>query len=209
MKLDIYKTDGLTTGEKTALPKKIFDAKPNDHVIYQAIRSYMTNQRQGNSASKNRALVRGGGKKPWRQKGRGVARAGTIRSPLWVGGGRIFGPIPHDYHFKIPKKMNRLARISALSYKAQQNEIMIIEDFVLEHPKTREIHKILKSIKLESTKVLLVTAQYDGVLLQAGRNIPNLNVRMAETLCTYDILDCKILLIQKSALDIMKEVLKV
>lgn len=208
MELDVYKTDGMTTGEKFTLPEQVFNGKPNNHAVYQAIRSYMVNNRQGSASTKNRANVRGGGRKPWRQKGRGVARAGTNRSPLWPGGGRIFGPTPINYRMKLPKKIKRIAKISALAHKAHQNEIMIIEDFTLDNPKTKEIFGILKNINVASKKVLLVTSQLDKKILQAGRNIPNLIIRMADSLSTYDILNCQVMLLQKSSIEKIKEVCK-
>jgi large subunit ribosomal protein L4 len=209
MELDVYKKDGITAGEKLDLPDKIFNIEPNDHAIYQAVRSYMINNRQGTVATKNRSKVRGGGKKPWRQKGRGVARAGTSRSPLWVGGGRTFGPSPRDFSMRLPQKIKLLAKKSAFTYKAVQNEIVVIEDFTLDEPKTRNIFSILKNNKLDTKKVLLVTSDFDHNILVAGRNIPNLSIRTAKDLCTYDILDCQVMLLQKSALDKIKEVCKV
>ena len=209
MELEIYKIDGASTGEKVELPDQIFNIELNDHVIYQDVRSYMINNRQGNASTKNRANVRGGGKKPWRQKGRGVARAGTTRSPLWVGGGRVFGPLPRDLKMKLPQKMKLLARKSAFTYKARQDRIRVIEDFTFETPKTKEMFDILKNNELLNEKVLLVTAELDRVLLQAGRNVPNLMIRVARDLCTYDILNCQILLVQKGAIDKIKEVCKV
>lgn len=206
MELDIYKINGKPSGEKLKLPTKIFNIEPNDHAIYQAVRCHMVNSRQGTASTKNRSDVRGGGRKPWRQKGRGAARAGTIRSPLWVGGGRVFGPNPHEFSMKLPKKVRQVAKKSALSYKARQNEIKIIEDFTLKEAKTKEIFGILKSNELGSKKVLLVTSGYDQSILLAGRNIPKLTVRMAENLNTYDIMNCQIMLLQKSTLDKIKEV---
>lgn len=206
MELTVLTKDGLASEEKLNLPEKIFNIDPNDHAIYQDVRSYMTNNRQGNASTKNRANVRGGGKKPWRQKGRGVARAGTSRSPLWVGGGRVFGPHPHDYQIKLPKKMKRLAKKSALSYKARQNEIMIIDNFTLDNPKTKEMFNVLKNVELASKKVLLVTSELDQNIVRAGRNIPNLQIRFVRDLCTYDILNCQVMLIQKDALDKINEV---
>ncbi len=206
MELEVYTKDGKPSGEKLKLPAKIFDIEPNDHAIYLAVRCLMTNNRQGNASTKNRARVRGGGKKPWKQKGRGTARVGTIRSPLWVGGGRAHGPLPHDYIMKLPQKIKQLARKSALTYKARQNEITLIEDFQIEVPKTKEVFGILKNVNLDSKKVLLVTADHDKSLVQAGRNIPNLTVRVAKTLNTYDILNCQIILMQKSSIEKIKEV---
>jgi len=206
MELEVYKTDGMSSGGSVNLPKDIFEVDPNDHLIYQDVRREMTNKRQGTSSTKNRSHVRGGGKKPWRQKGRGTARAGTIRSPLWVGGGRVFGPQPRDFDFKLTKKMKRQARVSAYAHKAKQNGVIIIEDFKLAQPKTKEIYQILKNLSLQKKKVLLLTSEYDPLVLQAGRNIPNLAVRMASDVSTYDILNCETLLIQQNAIDKIAEV---
>lgn len=206
MELDIYKTDGKPSGEKLKLPDQIFAVEPSDHAIYQDVLRYLTNNRQGNASTKNRAAVRGGGKKPWKQKGRGAARAGTSRSPIWVGGGRIFGPVPHEFGMRMPKRMKKLAKKSALTYKARQDEITVIEDFKLNEPKTREVFDILKKHNLESKKVLLVTSIYDQILYQAGRNIPNLTIRVAEELNTYDILNCQVMLLQKGTLEKIEEV---
>ncbi|MCI0496646.1 50S ribosomal protein L4 [candidate division KSB1 bacterium] len=206
MELEVYKTDGMSSGGSVALPKEIFEVAPNNHLVYQDVRREMTNKRQGTASSKNRANVRGGGKKPWRQKGRGTARAGTTRSPLWVGGGRVFGPQPRNYEFNLPKKMKRQARVSAYAHKAQQNSVMVIEDFKLQQPKTKEIFQILKNLKLQKKKVLLLTSEYDPLAVRAGRNIPNLTIRMASDVSTYDILNCETLLIQQNAIEKITEV---
>jgi len=206
MELDVYKVTGELSGKKVKLPKAIFAAEPNDHLIYMAVRAQMTNSRQGTAATKNRALVRGGGKKPWRQKGRGTARAGTTRSPLWAGGGRVFGPQPRDLHLKITKKMKKLARISAYSYKAKEEGIVLVESVKLENPKTREMFGVLKNLNLSDKKVLLLTEQYDSTVLLAGRNIPNLTIRQADNASTYDILNCQVLLIEDNAIKKIKEV---
>lgn len=206
MELDVYKIDGISSGTAAELPGEVFNVEPNDHVIYQAVRCQMTNSRQGTVATKNRALVRGGGRKPWRQKGRGTARVGTIRSPLWVGGGRVFGPQPRNFRMKINKKMKRQARQAAYSYKAMQEAVMLVEDFKLENAKTKEMYQILKNLKLDNKKVLLLTADYDAMVVRAGRNIPNLIIRQATDVSTYDILNCEILLIQQNALDKITEV---
>lgn len=206
MELDVYKITGELSGKKVKLPKAVFEAKPNDHLIYLAVKAQMANKRQGTAATKNRALVRGGGRKPWRQKGRGTARAGTIRSPLWAGGGRIFGPQPRDYHMKLTKKMKKLARISAYSYKAKQEEITLVESIKLENAKTREMFGILQNLDISDKKVLLLTEQYDSTVLLAGRNIPNLIIRQADSASTYDILNCQVLLIEDKAIKKIKEV---
>lgn len=206
MKADIYKVDGASSGKPVTLPNEVFEVEPNDHLIYQAVRSQMTNSRQGTAATKSRSLVRGGGRKPWRQKGRGTARAGTTRSPLWVGGGRVFGPEPRNLKMKITKKMKRQARQSAYAYKAKQEAVMLVEDFKLENPKTKEMYQILKNLKVEDKKVLLLTTGYDPTIVRAGRNIPNFFIRQASDASTYDILNCDVLLIQQNALDKIVEV---
>jgi len=206
MELGVYKIDGMLSGKSVALPEEVFSIEPNDHLIYQAVRCQMTNSRQGTVATKNRAMVRGGGRKPWRQKGRGTARAGTIRSPIWVGGGRTFGPQPRDLKMKFTKKMKRQARLSAYSYKAKQDEVMLVEDFQIEKPKTREIHQILKNLNIDHKKILLLTTEYDGNIVRAGRNIPNLIICQAADASTYDILNCDMLLIQQDALNKITEV---
>lgn len=208
MKLEVYKIDGTLSGEKVELDPEIFDIKPNDHAIYQAVRSIQANQRQGTHKVKPRNEVRGGGKKPYRQKKIGRARAGTIRSPLWKGGGSIFGPIPHDYVIKLPKKVRKLARKSALSYKAKDGAIKIIEDFQFEAVKTKNMYAMLKALQLDKQHTLLLTKDADSNVVKSGRNIPVLQICEANKASTYDILNNKILLIQKSALDILQRSLK-
>lgn len=203
MKLDIYKTDGSVSGEKIDLSEDIFGVKPNDHAIYLTVKSYLANQRQGTHKSKERGEVRGGGKKPWRQKGRGGSRAGTIRSPLWVGGGTIFGPRPRNYRQDLPKKIKRLARKSALSYKAKDDQIMIVEDFKLDQPKTKELVNVLKALKVNGKKVLLLTAEINDVVYKSGRNIPKVKILEANKASAYDILNNQVLLVQKTAVDIL------
>jgi large subunit ribosomal protein L4 len=146
-------------------------------------------------------MVSGGGRKPFKQKGRGAARAGTIRSPLWVGGGRVFGPQPRDYNMRLPKRVKLLARKSAFSDKAKNDKIKIIEDFKLEQSKTKEIFSILKSLGLDNQKILLLLSDYDADILRAGKNIPKLEIRVARTESTYDLLKCDTVLIQQGAVD--------
>jgi len=205
MKLDVYKIDGTLTGRQVELNPEVFAVKPNDHAIYLAVKAYLANQRQGTAKTKERSEVRGGGRKPWRQKGRGTARAGSIRSPLWVGGGTVFGPKPRDYELKLPKKLKLLARLSALTYKAQNNQIIVVEDFNLEQPKTKEIFNILKALNLSDKKTLLLTGDYNKTIYLSGRNIPTLNVLEAQKASTYDILNNKVLLLQESALDLINK----
>lgn len=200
MKLDVYKINGKPSGEKQDLPEDIFGIEPNDHAIWQVVTAEQNNHRQGTSKTKNRSAVRGGGRKPWRQKGRGTARAGTIRSPLWVGGGRVFGPSPRDYHTDVPKKLKKVARKSALSYRAKEDAIRLIEDFQFEAPKTKQVHDILKSFELTEKDVLLLTADGNRNVWLSGRNIPKLNVRGADSFSTHDVVRAKVLLIQKGAI---------
>lgn len=207
MKLDVYKTDGTTTGEQLSLPPAIFGIEPNDHAIWLTVTTEMTNSRQGTSATKSRSEVRGGGRKPWRQKGRGTARIGTIRSPIRVGGGRIFGPKPKSFSKRIPKKVSRLARKSVLSYKAKENKIRLVEDFSFESPKTKHIVDILKQLHLDSSKTLLLIPQTNRTVWLSGRNLSSLLVREATCFSAYDVLNAEMLLIQKSALKRISEVL--
>lgn len=205
MKVDVYKIDGTPTGRQVELNPEVFAVKPNDHAIYLAVKAYLANQRQGTAKTKERSEVRGGGRKPWRQKGRGTARAGSIRSPLWVGGGTVFGPKPRDYEMKLPKKVKLIARLSALTYKASNNQIMVVEDFNFEQPKTKEMFGILKALNINDKKTLLLTGQYNKTIYLSGRNIPTLNVLEAEKASTYDILNNKVLLLQESALELINK----
>lgn len=201
MEFKIYKIDGTESGDKINLPDEIFGIEPNTHLIYQAVRMYLANKRQGTHKTKERGEVSGGGKKPFRQKGTGNARRGTSRSPLMVGGGTIFGPKPHKYTMTLPKKAARLARKSALSIKAKENEITIVEDFTFDKPKTRDMQSIMKSLKLDGVKTTLLVNGKNENLYKSGRNLPNLNVIMSDNAATYELLNNKMLLIQKSAVE--------
>jgi large subunit ribosomal protein L4 len=208
MQVNVYKVDGTQTGEKIELDPKIFEIEPNDHAIYQAVRSIQANQRQGTHKVKPRNEVRGGGKKPFKQKKTGRARAGTTRSPLWTGGGSIFGPTPHDYVVKLPAKVRKLARKSALSYKAKDGAIKIVEDFDFKEIKTKSMSALLKALELDKKKTLLLTRNADQILIKSGRNIAKLQVREADKASTFEILKNNILLIQKSAVDVLQNSLK-
>jgi large subunit ribosomal protein L4 len=201
MKLSVYKIDGSESKEKVELPSSIFEIEPNHHLIYQSVRTYLSNQRQGSHKTKERNEVRGGGKKPWRQKGRGTSRAGTIRSPLWVGGGTIHGPRPHAYRLKMTKKSAQIARKSALSLKAKAGEIMIVEDINFEKPKTKDFCSILRNLNVDGKKILMLTVNGNINIYKSGRNIKKVSVRNASAAATYDLVDNNLILIQKSALD--------
>lgn len=204
MTLDVLKIDGSKSGEKVTLADNVFAIEPNDHAIYLSVKAYLANQRQGTHKTKERGEVRGGGKKPWKQKGRGGARAGTTRSPLWVGGGTIFGPRPRDYRQDLPKKVKRLARKSALSYKVKDEQLVVVEDFSIDKPKTKEFVKILNALKIEGKKVLLLTNTNDLNILKSGRNIPKVKVLEASKASTYDLLNNQVLLLQKSAVKVIE-----
>lgn len=205
MKADILKIDGSPSGKKCELRDDIFGIEPNDHVLYLSVKSYLANQRQGTHKSKERSEVRGGGKKPWKQKGRGGARAGTSRSPLWVGGGTIFGPRPRDYRQDLSKKVAKLARKSALSHKVKANQLMIVEDFNFDSPKTKEFAKILSSLKLEGKKTLLLTNGNLTAVYKSGRNIPKIKILEADKASTYDIVNNQVLLVQKGGIELINK----
>jgi len=207
VKLEVKKIDGSGTGEQVTLKPEIFEIEPNKHVLWMAIVAELANRRQGTSKTKTRTEVRGGGKKPWRQKGRGTARAGSSRSPVWVGGGRVFGPEPRQYTKKMTKKMRSLARRSALALKAQNAKILVVDDFNFEAPKTQEMTRILDALSLDATKTLLLTPENNSNMWLSGRNIPKLSVREAQVFSTYDVVKADTLLIQKSALAKISEVL--
>lgn len=209
MQLSIYKIDGSESKDKIELPSSVFEVEPNHHLIYQAVRTYLSNQRQGTHKAKERSEVRGGGKKPWKQKGRGTARAGTTRSPVWVGGGTVHGPRPHTYKLAMTKKSAQLARKSALSLKAKNGEIMVVEDINFEKPKTKDFSSILKSLNIDGKKVLMLTVKNNDNVYKSGRNIAKVNVVSADSAATYDLLNNQMILIQKSALeDLCKPLLK-
>ena len=199
MTLDVLKIDGSKSGDKIDLSDSIFAIEPNDHAIYLSVKAFLANQRQGTSKTKERAEVRGGGKKPWKQKGRGGARAGTSRSPLWVGGGTIFGPRPRDYRQDLPKKVRRLARKSAFSYKVKDEQLLVVEDFNIEQPKTKEFSNILSALKVSGKKILLLTEVNNPNVYKSGRNIPKVKILEASKASTYDLLNNQILILQKSA----------
>jgi large subunit ribosomal protein L4 len=199
MTLDVFKIDGSKSGDKIYFPYNIFAIKPNDHAIYLSVKAYLANQRQGTHKSKERSEVRGGGKKPWKQKGRGGARAGTTRSPLWVGGGTIFGPRPRDYRQDLPKKVKRLARKSALSHKIKDEQFFVVEDFNIEKPKTKEFTQILNALKVSGKKILFLTDSNKPNVYKSGRNIPKVKILEASKASTYDLLNNQVLILQKSA----------
>jgi len=207
MELEVYRISGDKTAKMVTLSDEIFGITPNDHAIWLDVKLFLANQRQGTSKAKERREVSGSTRKIKRQKGTGTARAGDINSPLFRGGGRVFGPRPRDYEFKLNKKLRRLARKSALTYKAQENSIMILEDFKFEEAKTKNFIALLKSFNLSDKKTLLVMPDTDNNLVLSGRNLRKAKVTRAEMLTTYDILNANNLLIAESSVPIIEEIL--
>ena len=207
MQLPVYKRDGSATADTVEIPDGLLAGDPNDHAIWLAVRSEEAARRQGTAATRNRKMVRGGGRKPFRQKGRGVARQGTTRSPLNPGGGTIFGPQPHAYCVKIPDKVKKLARRSALMYKAREERIRVVEDFSLTAPRTHDVVDVLSALGLKEEKVLLLTPEFDVIMAKSIRNLNRAHVQKAEAASTRDLMDCTILLFLKSAVPKMVKVL--
>ena len=208
MKLKVLNIDG-SKGSTVNLDDSVFGIEPNQHVVHQAVISELSNSRQGTHSSKNRSAVRGGGKKPWKQKGRGVARAGTIRSPLWKGGGVVFGPEPHKYIKKTTKKMRKLARKSVLSDKAKNGKLIIIDDIVLNEPKTKLLVKLFDSLKLSRSKITLLVDSEKNNLFLAARNLPNVYLVESTNASTYDLIDCDVIVAEKSGLELLNKQLMV
>ncbi len=204
MKFNILKQDG-TKGSSITVDDSVFGIEPNNSVVHQAVVAELANGRQGTHSAKNRSEVRGGGKKPFKQKGRGVARAGTIRSPIWKGGGVVFGPEPHKYDKKISKKMRQLARRSVLSSKAKSGEIIILENISISAPKTKDFAQLLKKLNLLDKKITILVAGYSDDLFLAARNIPNIYLVEATSASTYDLLDCESLLFDKAGLSLINK----
>jgi large subunit ribosomal protein L4 len=200
MELVVYKFTGEPTDRKIVLKDEIFGIEPNDHAIYLDVKQIQANQRQGTHKSKERSEVSGSTRKLKRQKGTGGARAGDINSPVFVGGGRVFGPRPRDYGFKLNKKTKRLARLSALTHKAVSNSVMVVEDFNLEAPKTKIYADFLKRFSLQDKKTLLVVAESNNSVILSARNLRNAKVVNASDLNTYDILNANNLVFVESSL---------
>ena len=200
MELAIYTTTGTQTEKKAVLSAEVFGIEPNAHAIYLAVKQYLADQRQGTHKAKQRNEVAGSTRKLKRQKGTGGARAGSILSPLFPGGGRIFGPVPRDYSFKLNKKLKGLARRSALSIKAQNEAITVVEDFVMETPKTKSFVAMAEALNLAGKKVLLVVAETDHNISLSVRNLPKVKVMQVANLKTYDVMNAGAMLFTESAL---------
>jgi large subunit ribosomal protein L4 len=205
MELVIHNIKGEATSRKVVLNEEIFGVKPNDHAIYLDTKQYLANQRQGTHKSKEKSEIRASTRKIKKQKGTGTARAGSIKSPLFVGGGRVFGPKPRDYSFKLNKKVKILARRSALAYKAIEEKIVVIEDFTFDAPKTKSFVQILDSFKSADRKALFVLAQADSNVVLSSRNVQRAKVTTAGNLNTYEILNANNLFITESSLERITE----
>ena len=208
MKVSIYKNSGKDSGKKMDLADEIFGIEPNDHAIYLDVKQYLAHQRQGTHKAKERAEITGSTRKIKRQKGTGTARAGSIKSPIFRGGGRIFGPRPKDWGFKLNKKLKTLARKSALSYKAKEDGIKVLEDLKFEAPKTKDYMKLLASLKLQDKKTLLVLPEADKNIVLSSRNLPQAKVTTVESLHTYDLLHADSLLLSESSVEKIENLLK-
>jgi large subunit ribosomal protein L4 len=206
MELSVLNIKGEDTGRKIALSDAVFGAEPNEHAMYLDVKQYLANQRQGTHKSKERNEVAGSTKKIKKQKGTGGARAGSIKSPLFVGGGRVFGPKPRNYSFKLNKKLKTVARVSALSQLAKDNKVALLESFSLETPKTKEFIAILNNIK-STGKTLIVIPTADQNIVLSGRNIPKVKVATASDLNTYDLLNAERVVILEESVNIIENLL--
>lgn len=200
MELKVYNINGSETGRTVVLDDSIFAIEPNDHAIYLDVKQYLANQRQGTHKSKERSEVSGSTKKLGRQKGGGGARRGDINSPLLVGGGRVFGPRPRDYRFKLNIKLKRLARRSALSYKAAENNIKVVEDFTMEAPKTKKMIEIMKNLNVAEKKSLFIFSEPNNFVSLSARNLQSVMVANVSQLNTYDIINASNLIISEASL---------
>ena len=205
MELSVYNIQGQDTGKKVALNDAVFGVEPNDHAIYLDVKQYLANQRQGTHKSKERSEVSGSTRKLHKQKGTGGARIGDINSPVLVGGGRVFGPKPRDYRFKLNKKVKALARKSALTYKAQENAIVVVEDFSFEAPKTKDFVALAKNLQVADKKLVLVLSNQNKNVYLSARNLTNARVITLSDLNTYRVLDNKALVLTESALEAINQ----
>ena len=208
MKVPVINIKGKTTGREVELSNKVFGIEPNDHAVYLDVRQFLANQRQGNAKTKERAEIKGSTRKIKKQKGTGTARAGSIKNPLFRGGGRVFGPRPRSYDQKVNKKVKRLARKSALSYKAKSKAIMIIEDFDFSKPNTKDYLSILTALDLQAKKTLMVLNGGNKNIYLSSRNLKNSNVVVSSELNSYEITDATNVLILESAVDGLESNLK-
>ena len=205
MKLKLYSSAGKATQKSVECVDSVFGIEPNEHVVYLAVKAELNNLRQGSVKTKSRAEVSGGGKKPFNQKGRGGARAGSTRSPIWVGGGHTFAISPKTYNMALPKKVRRLARRSVLSDKIKLDSIFVIDAFKLDKPKTKDIITLLDSLKLSGKKLLILTSGFDEGLMLSGRNLKNVAIIETASVSAYDLIDNEAILMDKASVEILNE----
>ena len=207
MKVAVHNIEGKETTKKVDLKKNIFEIEPNDHAIYLDVKHYLANQRTGTSKTKERGEITGSRRKIRRQKGSGMARVGDIKNPIFRGGGRIFGPKPRDYDSKLNKKVKRLARKSALTYKAKDNNIIVLEDFTFDTPKTKDYSNILNNLEQANSKTLMVLPEANANIVLSSNNLKKAKVVKASNLCTYDIMNANTLLILEGSVKEIEETL--
>lgn len=207
MEVAVIKYSGETTSKKISLPSEVFGIEPNDHAIYLDVKSYLANQRQGTHKAKQRNEITGSSKKLKKQKGTGGARAGNIKNPQYKGGGRVFGPVPRDYSFKLNKKVKDLARKSALSYKAKDNSIAILEDFSFDAPKTKNYEALLNALSLSDKKTLLILPELNKNVVLSGRNIQNAKITTADQINTYDLMNADNVIFVESSISKVENLL--
>lgn len=207
MELKVLDTKGKETAQNVTLSDSVFGIEPNDHAIYLDVKQHLANKRQGTHKAKQRAEIVGSTRKIKKQKGTGTARAGSIKSPIFRGGGRVFGPQPRSYSFKLNVKLKRLARKSALSYKVQSDALMVLEDFNFEQPKTKEFLALLANLKVDQQKVLLVLNENNDNIYLSSRNLKNAKVLSADSLNTYDVLHANKVILAKSSIEVIEKIL--
>lgn len=205
MKVEVLNTKGIATGRSVELPEEIFGVEPNNHVIYLAVKQYLAAQRQGTHKVKTRAEVQGASRKLHKQKGTGGSRKGNIRNPLYKGGGTIFGPKPHSYDIKLNRKVKDLAKISALSYKAKENAILIVEDITMDAPKTKSFVDILGNLKVADKKLMFILPEYNESVQMSIRNVPSVLGVLLSDINTYDIVNSEVLVLTESAAKIFSD----
>ncbi|MDY0200462.1 MAG: 50S ribosomal protein L4 [Bacteroidales bacterium] len=209
MEINVLNTTGKDTGRKVELNEQIFGIQPNDHAIYLDVKQYLANQRQGTHKAKQRSEIAGSTRKIKKQKGTGTARAGSIKSPVFRGGGRVFGPTPRDYSFKLNKKLKQLARKSAFSYKLNQNSIMVIEDWNFESPKTKEFINICKNLNLLDKKTVFVLREPNNNIYLSSRNLQKQKVVIASNVNTYEIMNANTIVLVESSIDVLNKMFKI
>lgn len=205
MELAVLNITGKETGKKVTLEDAIFGIEPNDHAIYLDVKQYLANQRQGTHKAKQRNEVAGSTKKLKKQKGTGGARCGSIKAPIFVGGGRVFGPVPRDYSFKLNKKLKQLARKSALTYKAKNESITVVEDFNIETPKTKAFIEIANSLKLNDKKILMILPESNYNVIMSSRNLQNVKVIIASNVNTYDVMNAGTILMTENSVGVINQ----